>query len=75
MDFSRDYISKMFKLQTGMSLLEYMNSVRIEKACELLANGSCNISEVAEKIGYSNMTTFIRVFTKYKGTTPGRYRI
>jgi len=48
--------------------------VRIEKAKELLTVGGKSVQEVTYLTGYENPNTFIRIFKRYSGITPGRYR-
>lgn len=68
------YLSKIFKQQVGMGVLDYLNKVRIEKAKEILAGGNLSVEEVAETVGISNVRTFARLFKKYEGMAPGEYR-
>lgn len=68
------YISKMFKETIGYGVLEYINLLKINKAKELLINKKMNINEISKDIGFSNTNTFIRVFKKYEGVTPGVYK-
>ncbi len=69
------YLSKLFKEQSGQSLLDYINMVRIEKAKELLcANPDDNMDQIAAAVGYSGRITFSRLFKKYVGCTPGVYK-
>lgn len=69
------YLSKLFKEQSGQSLLDYINMVRIEKAKELLcANPDDNMDQIAAAVGYSGRITFSRLFKKYVGCTPGIYK-
>lgn len=67
------YISKFFKKKMGTGLLDYIHSVRIQYAKELLKDESLQIKEVAEKSGYYNTVAFIRVFKKFEGISPGKY--
>lgn len=69
-----NYISKMFKEQTGEGVGEYINRFRIDKAKELLVQGKLTPKEIAEKTGYSNVRTFYRAFKKITGDTPGNYK-
>ena len=68
------YLSKFFKKQTGQGLLDYINKVRIEKAKEILREDTLSIKEISKKVGFYNSNAFIRVFKKYEGITPGKYR-
>lgn len=68
------YLSKIFKDQTGEPLLDFINNIRLKKAKQLLKEQKLNINEAAELSGYNDVNTFIRIFKKYEGITPGRYK-
>ncbi|MCL2351958.1 MAG: helix-turn-helix domain-containing protein [Firmicutes bacterium] len=65
---------KMFKDEVGLSFGEYVISYRLEKAKDMLANSRMKISEIAERLTYSNSQNFIRVFKHNTGVTPAEYR-
>lgn len=67
------YLSSIYKKQTGDSLLEYLNQVRLDEAERLLAQGM-SVAEVAEKAGFRDSTYLIRVFKKKRGVTPGQIK-
>lgn len=67
-------LSAKFIKKTGNGLLDYIHKVRIEKAKELLTVGGKSVQEVTYLTGYENPNTFIRIFKRYSGITPGRYR-
>lgn len=67
------YISRLFREQTGESLLNYINLVRINAAKELLQKG-LSIVEVSERVGYRSSGTLIRIFKKITGVTPGQLK-
>lgn len=67
------YLSMLFKKQTGESLLKYISQVRVDAAKTLLEEGK-NVTEVAEMVGFRDSSTFIRVFKKTTGMTPGQIR-
>ena len=67
------YLSSIYKKQTGKSLLDYINSVRIEHAEKLLEEGY-SVIEAGQMSGYGDSGTFIRVFKKKKGITPGQLK-
>lgn len=71
---SRYYISHLFsrRLHTGFN--DYINSLRIRKACELLKSGDDPITEIACAVGYSSPRTFNRCFMNIRGMTPKEYR-
>lgn len=67
------YLSSIYKKQTGRSLLDYINSVRIIHAERLLMEGK-GVMEAAQMTGFRDCGTFIRVFKKKKGITPGQIK-
>ena len=67
------YISRTFKEETQMGILDYINGVRIEKAKELMASHKYTTQEIAEAVGYANIRTFRRAFEKVTGKMPGVY--
>lgn len=69
-----NYISRLFKIQTGEGLHSHIEKIRVKKARELLKNESVSINDIAREVGFTNVKTFIRSFKKIEGTTPGRYK-
>jgi len=67
------YFCTMFKYYTGYNYRDYLNSYRVKVAKDLLHNSNLKIKEVSEKVGYVNVNTFIRIFKKYEGMSPGQY--
>lgn len=68
------YISRFAKEQLGDSLLDYINKCRLSKAKQMLKSGKLTANEIAKQAGYCNISTFIRVFKKYEGMTPGQFK-
>ena len=68
------YFSQLFHAETGVRLSEYINTVRIEKAKEMLRNSTLKIYEIAYKTGYNNPKYFNYVFKKQAGLSPNEYR-
>lgn len=68
------YMSKIFKEQTGISLLGYINDVRIEHAKELLKTTDKTVDEISEETGFANTRTFRRNFQKATGVTAASYK-
>ncbi len=71
---SENYISTLFREETGMNFLQYLNAVRISKATELLRKSSMNISEIAEATGFPTPGYFTKVFRRFFSVTPSEYR-
>lgn len=71
---SSTYLSLLFKQETGMTVLEYLTAVRMEKAKELLANVNLKLYEISLAVGYSDPGYFTKQFKKHTGLTPSAYR-
>lgn len=73
-DLKGSYLSKLFKTQTGEGLLDYLHKHRIVRAKEWMVLHQESVSDVSKLVGYNDAATFIRVFKKYEGITPGKYK-
>ena len=73
-NMSESAFSHFFKKKTGISLITYVNNLRVAKACDLLASTSLSASEICYDCGFNNKSNFIRIFTKRKNMTPIEYR-
>jgi two-component system response regulator YesN len=71
---NRSYCSSLFKMQAGTKFVDYVNSVRLEKAKELLRRSDMKMYQVAKAVGYDNVKYFFRVFKAMVGCTPEKYR-
>jgi len=71
---SQSYVSKIFSDKLRYPFREYINSLRINKAKELLADPSLPISEVMFACGFGNQSSFNRVFQELCGCTPREYK-
>lgn len=68
------YVSRLFRAQTGqVGLHDYISQTRIEAAKALLLEGA-GIEETATRVGFASSHAFIRVFKKYEGITPGKFK-
>lgn len=74
MNLTPQYLSGLFKKQTGENLSDYITRVRIERACLLLRESQLTIGEVAVQVGYATSATLIKLFKRYIGITLGKYR-
>lgn len=70
----RHKLSRMFKNTTGQSLSSYLNSVRLEKAAELLKNSDLTIKEIVCFVGFKNIEHFNRLFRILYCTSPKDFR-
>lgn len=68
------YFIRMFKEKTGQSPHDYLQSIRLDKAEEMLKKGNYSIEEVARLNGFVNASHFSTLFKRVKGVTPSRYR-
>lgn len=68
------HLSSYFKEKTGTNFSDYLNELRIGRAKELLLNPELRIQDVAAAVGYQNVNSFIRMFKRSSGVTPGEYR-
>lgn len=71
---SPSYFTRAFKEQTGMSPINYLLKVRIERAKELLEDTGLKISDIALNVGFSNQQRFNEMFKKFTSHTPLQYR-
>ncbi|TCK98291.1 AraC-like DNA-binding protein [Natranaerovirga hydrolytica] len=71
---SQYYLSRAFKQATGFTFVEYVNSVRIREAQVLLRETNKKVIEIAEEVGFGNISHFGRVFKNITGFSPLHYR-
>lgn len=74
LNLTRSYLSTYFREKTGMTFTDYLNELRISRAKEMLLDSEARIQEVAMRIGYHNVNSFIRMFKRISGQTPGEFR-
>ncbi len=72
--YNKHYFCNKFKKATGSTYLQYLNTLRISRACQLLKTG-ISISEVCENCGFENTSYFIQLFKKSIGVTPKQYAL
>ncbi len=71
---SPSHFSRMFKKAAGKTFTEYLLQIRMTRACRLIRSTDMSISAIAESVGYPDYFYFNRMFKKYCGTTPVKYR-
>ncbi|SFR86392.1 response regulator transcription factor [Anaeromicropila populeti] len=69
------YLGQVFKKKYGVYFKDYLNSIRIQKATELLISNNEKVYRIAEMVGYNNVDHFINKFTQEMGMTPNKYRM
>ena len=73
-NYSRSFICKIFKEETGESLITYFNRIKIEEAMRLLRETDRRASEISELLGFSEPKYFGAIFKKQVGISPASYR-
>ena len=68
------YCSTLFSQRTGMSFIRYINTLRLQKACELLEDKETPIGEISVLVGYHNYNHFVSMFKRAYHMTPTQYR-
>ena len=66
--------SRFFKTHTGMTFQDFVADVRVSHACQMLADGTRSITDVAYQSGFADVSTFNRAFKKFRDMTPSAYR-
>lgn len=71
MNMSRSNLLRKVKKITGLSVSQFINHMRLERAMELLRTSSCNVSEVSHLVGFNSPSYFIKCFREHYGYPPG----
>ncbi|MGJ8639539.1 MAG: helix-turn-helix domain-containing protein [Opitutaceae bacterium] len=71
---SESYFCRLFKHDTGMTFLNYLNGLRVERACVLLRDTCDSALEICYQVGFNEYTHFGRQFKKNTGMSPAEYR-
>ena len=71
---SEGYLAKVFKRETGCSIQEYVNQVRVERAANLLVYSDKSLPAIAEYVHFPTQSYFGKIFKQMKGVTPNEYR-
>lgn len=72
--YEKHYFCNKFKKLTGISYINYVNNLRIQHACRMLANGN-SVSTVCDECGFENLSYFVQLFKKFVGVTPKTYSV
>ena len=73
-NISMGHLSKMIKENLQVNFSDYIASLRIQRAKELLRDDSLSIQEISEIVGYNDYFYFTKVFKKVEGISPSKYR-
>jgi len=71
---SGTYFCRLFKHETGLTFLNYVNGLRIERACVLLRDTCDNALDICYQVGFNDYTHFSRQFKKNTGMSPAAFR-
>lgn len=71
---SPNYLSRVFRRDTGLTPWQYLNQYRIVQAQKLLLSTDLSVTEVAQRVGFNDPAYFVRVFHKESGRAPLQYR-
>lgn len=74
LNYSKTYLSNLFKKHRGVSIMSFYNSLKIKEAKKLLGKNGCSVSDTARILNYNNPYYFAKVFKKHEGITPSAYR-
>ena len=69
-----DHFIKLFKSATNKTPIKYINDLRIEAALKLLVDSNLSITQIADRVGFSNINYMIKVFKDTLNTTPKAYK-
>lgn len=71
---SESHYRRLFEESMNMKPLEYVNMVRIDRACDLIKRGDMSMEEIAYKVGFQTLSTFHRNFAKLTGISPLQWK-
>lgn len=72
-DVSTFHLSRLFSREFGMSITDTLATIRMERARELLADGTMSVKQISAAVGYSNSNYFAKVFRRYYGVAPSEF--
>lgn len=74
LNFSSGYLGSLFKAEYGVSFKEYLRRVRVARAKELMQDPTLNLTEIAQRVGYTDISYFSESFLQETGVRPSEYR-
>ncbi|MFD0713903.1 helix-turn-helix domain-containing protein [Paenibacillus sp. GCM10027626] len=73
-NISNRQLNRIYKQETGLTVVEKIHHIRIEHAKQLLVEGEEKVLHVAQKVGYDDPAFFSQLFRRYVGCSPGKFR-
>lgn len=73
--YSKSWLSRKFKRETGMTVSDYIAQQKVERAKELLVSGNRHVQEIVDLLGFQSHSYFSNLFKKHTGVSPGEYRV
>ena len=71
---NQNYFGVLFKAETGLTFIDYVNYYRLKQAKKLLKTSKTNISQIAYEVGFNSLTSFNRAFKRSNNFSPTDYR-
>ena len=72
--FNKSYFCRLFKKITGKNFFDYLNSLRINKAIELIGTTDLNMLDISTRLGFSSPTYFAEAFKRVSKCTPSEFK-
>ena len=72
--YTKNYLCRLFRESTGITINEYLNTVRISHAVDMLLSSDIDVMEISKATGYTNIYHFLKTFKKMTNMSPGNYR-
>ncbi len=73
-NLSCSYLSKLFKKEVNKTITEFLTEIRLEEAKNYLIDSNLPLKNISERVGFTEVSYFNKVFKKYEGLPPGKYR-
>lgn len=71
---SESYLSKLFKQEMKMNLMQYINQCRVQEAEKILKQSKASVDSIGRQLGYHRTSYFCKIFKQFTGETPHAYR-
>ena len=68
------YLMRLFKKEKGCSIMEYITNAKVEMAAGLLTTTDLSVNRIADSVGYTDYSYFVKVFRRVTGKTPSAFR-